>query len=295
MLQRSSLAGATTIPAGSNFFETVETVLDFARQCIPAGFFGPGSRPFCGIIRLTGFPFEENPFFKPVSQTGVAITTGDPPNLGNADTVVTWKDPFIPKPGETVRVKLELVWLSLKSIDPIRVTFGGNGNQSSIWNVEVQGRGDGWAEVHQTDPGGGVFEMDVSFPKLVDYVFINTNNPNDIKFFDAESFPEFALHIRTPRIFDVSPNPPSSFAFDILEDTPVIDETVRVAFGGELSPSPPLFGLGVVFRTTRGGTIQYDVNRVRYSQERFLTESAEQARRREFISGDEMLRRIAPR
>ena len=30
-------------------------------------------------------------------------------------------------------------------------------------------------------------------------------------------------------------------------------------------------------------------------QERFLTESAEQARRREVISGDEMLRRIAPR
>ena len=30
-------------------------------------------------------------------------------------------------------------------------------------------------------------------------------------------------------------------------------------------------------------------------QESFLTESAEQARRREVISGDEMLRRIAPR
>ena len=59
-------AHAAVIPTGSNFFETVAgptaTLIDFQRDYINRGFFGPGSDAFVGFIRLQGNPIFSGPY-----------------------------------------------------------------------------------------------------------------------------------------------------------------------------------------------------------------------------------------
>ena len=86
---------------------------------LPADFFGPGSDPFSGRIDLEGVP--------------LGIT-----GFGRADTLVNRTfDPFDrcdPPSASTVTVPIQIVELSLKSLDPITVTFNGGGT-SETWDV----------------------------------------------------------------------------------------------------------------------------------------------------------------
>ncbi len=88
---------------------------------IPADFFGPGSDPFTGQIELDGFPF-------------------DPLAFGDADTIIQRSyEPVSPSLGEpnAGTVEIEIIELSLISIQPITVTYNG-GQDPEEWFVDVR-------------------------------------------------------------------------------------------------------------------------------------------------------------
>ena len=75
---------------------------------LPADFFAPGSQPFSGIIQFRGEP----------------LGTGGPFELGTTDTVVRRSDRvFLPPDPSTTTVPIELVSLSLVSVNPIQVNY----------------------------------------------------------------------------------------------------------------------------------------------------------------------------
>jgi len=101
-----------TTPPGS------QTSYSFLDTPLPAGFFGAGSEPFSGTVALQG----------------AAI---DPQRLGPADTIVRRMQDLCPdEVGESVTVAIEIVALSLVSVEPITVTFD-DGRNPERWEVQV--------------------------------------------------------------------------------------------------------------------------------------------------------------
>ena len=90
---------------------------------IPAGFFGPGSEPFEGRVIYRGTPlqgFSEG---------------GEPYDLGQADTLVRRMGDACLVPGGAASVPIQIVALSLQSVQPITVRYvAGPAEQ---WNVRV--------------------------------------------------------------------------------------------------------------------------------------------------------------
>ncbi|MHC4086626.1 MAG: DUF7901 domain-containing protein [Planctomycetota bacterium] len=87
---------------------------EFNVDPIPADFFGPGSDPFLGMVKLEGS------------------------NPDGPDTIIRrLADSNLPAPPSTATVPIELVALSLKSCDPITVTENG-GQNPSRWDVDVE-------------------------------------------------------------------------------------------------------------------------------------------------------------
>ncbi len=100
-----------TTPAGSR------TSYSFLDTPLPADFFGQGSDLFDGTVDLMGAALD--------------------PALGPADTIVRRLQDICPaEVGETVTVDVEIVALSLVSVEPITVTFNG-GQLAEQWDVEV--------------------------------------------------------------------------------------------------------------------------------------------------------------
>jgi hypothetical protein len=91
--------------------------MDFSTHPIPAGFFGPMSNPFSGIILLEGEPL-------------------DPATMGNTDTIVRRLDTVSLPCTSTAMTEIKLVALSLKGDSSITVTFS-NGDPPEQWNVKV--------------------------------------------------------------------------------------------------------------------------------------------------------------
>ena len=101
-----------TTPAGGSTRE------DFCDLPIPAGFFDPGSEPFDGTVFYGGAP----------------LSPSSP--LGPTDTIVRRLQPAsLVGPGGTAVVPIELVGLSLVSVNPITVHY--TGGPSELWNVSV--------------------------------------------------------------------------------------------------------------------------------------------------------------
>ncbi len=115
-------ASALTIDAGIDVWETLPgtTSFDFNELPIPPDFFDPGSDPFVGRVNLQGQPLESD----------------SPTTSGNTDTIVRRLDPAVlPSPGDSDTVPVELVALSLTSVQPITVTYGGTTPEQ--WDVFV--------------------------------------------------------------------------------------------------------------------------------------------------------------
>ena len=110
-----ALAQTAPIPAGYDLFATDPAETHFAMQ-IPAGFFGPGSDPFEGVVNFAGVRLE----------TFMGFPVGD------ADTIVQRMAPANPAPSDTVPI--EIVALSLRSVQPIYVTYPTTGES---WDVDV--------------------------------------------------------------------------------------------------------------------------------------------------------------
>ena len=102
------------ILAGNDEFETPangETFHDFGGSPIQANFFGPGSQPFNQLVALEGVPLSAG---------------------SDVDTIIERHDTVQAPGGST---GLTMTGLSLKSINPITVTYSGHGPES--WDVQV--------------------------------------------------------------------------------------------------------------------------------------------------------------
>ena len=132
-----------------------------SQPAIPAGFFGPGSDPFTGTVHLEGLP-------------------PDPAN--NISTLIQRSaHPIAPTalPGATGQVEIEIVALSLVSINPIVVTSNG-GQNPQAWVVRVElsdvPSPPGQLMATKTHPNGGTF--DTTLPVQPKFTFTKVTNPN---------------------------------------------------------------------------------------------------------------------
>ena len=138
----------------------IETFIEFgvgSNPPLPPGFFGPGSDPFVGRVRFEGAPFETLP----------------PGALGETDTIVRRLDFCdLPAPGTQCVVPIQIVSLSLRSVEPIIVTFGGGGSPTP-WDVRVclsefLPQPQGQMVLRLDCPDGGTFDSDLPvIPKLI--------------------------------------------------------------------------------------------------------------------------------
>lgn len=111
----SRAAANIIIPAGNDEFETTgngETFHNFAASKIPANFFGPGSNEFSQVVPLVGVPLG------PESDVDTIIQRNQNVSLPDSPTTT-----------------LTMTGLSLKSINPISVTYTGGGSED--WEVRV--------------------------------------------------------------------------------------------------------------------------------------------------------------
>jgi len=137
------------VPSGHDLFATDPTTT-VANVQLPAGFFGPGSDPFNGDVMFAGEPLQ----------------TFGGHDVGDASTVVQRAEPAEPMPTDTVPI--EIVALSLISVEPITVTYGGANPED--WDVQVglssSGPSEGQVVITQTSPQGGTFEAQLQVVPL---------------------------------------------------------------------------------------------------------------------------------
>jgi hypothetical protein len=180
-------AEALVIPAGSDFLRSIAggdagtadpgddtgTFLDLS---LPADLFGPGSDPLVARLYLRGvpigpFPVPPGPHFKPGGgppfverepsvQHVVQQTQGRPAT----DTIVQrLSQATLPSIGSQDQIPIEIVALSLVSIQPIQVTFNG-GQVSSFFDVFVDLQPTqqlGLMQIERTGQRSGVFQSEL--------------------------------------------------------------------------------------------------------------------------------------
>ena len=168
-LALAGAAGAQTagdIAPGLDLWSTPGTGITrvaFSDNPIPAGFFDPGSDPFVGTVVLQGGP--------------LAQSAG--PALSFTDTVVSRLDTAqVPNVGDQDTIPIEIVALSLVSVNPITVTFNG-GQNPEAWTVAVclsdTPQVPGSMTIHRTCPQGGTF--DSTLPVRPKFFFTRTTPP----------------------------------------------------------------------------------------------------------------------
>lgn len=140
-----------------------EVIFGGANPAIPAGFFGPGSVPFIGTVAYQG-------------------DRGDIPVVYWADTLTRRpRDPFAPSdlpPAGPVDVPIEIVALSLVSVNPITVTYN-NGNPPEKWRMDISPsvlwpQPLGSLSVRKTHANGGTFDSNI--PVRTHFTFTRNND-----------------------------------------------------------------------------------------------------------------------
>ena len=165
-------AEANDVNPGHDLFVTGDgSSHDFADTPIPADFFAPGSDPFTDVVALEGAPIGQF--------AGL--------NVGNTDTIVERPDVAnLPVPGPSNTIDIELVALSLKSVEPITVTFNG-GQDPEQWDVHVSlsptARSVGIMTIAHSAPGGGTYNAILSVAPL--FTFAKVANPSDVRVLDT--------------------------------------------------------------------------------------------------------------
>jgi len=150
----------TTPPGGVSYQEFPPS------NPLPPGFFGPGSDPFIGHLELQGDPLQTMP----------------PGILGPADTIVV-RPQIAELPSNNI-VPVQIVALSLVSIQPITVTYDG-GQNPELWDVRVslsssnaQPQGQIIIQAGPCDNGGGTFES--TLPVLPRFVFTRVGDGSNV-------------------------------------------------------------------------------------------------------------------
>jgi hypothetical protein len=153
-----------------------DTEFDFSTQPLPADFFGPGSDPFDGGVPASTFPLPDNPYW-PLPPT---LCPSD--DLSNIDTIVERIDPAsLPGVGSSDVIDIEIVALSLRSTDPITVTYNG-GLNPELWDMYVclstsQPQITGNMLVRKTHSNGGTFDSDL--PVIPKFVFVRQSDAQE--------------------------------------------------------------------------------------------------------------------
>jgi hypothetical protein len=136
---------------------------------IPADFFNPGSDPFLGTIQFTGQP--------------IGTYEGQP--TGNADTVVQrLADANLPLIPSSDVIPIQLVELSLTSIEPIVVTYNGGQNPQS-WDVTVTlspAPSTGTMQINHTNVDGGTYGASINVCPV--FTFTEVGVPGNIRTID---------------------------------------------------------------------------------------------------------------
>ncbi|TVQ56518.1 MAG: hypothetical protein EA377_02100 [Phycisphaerales bacterium] len=132
------------IPAGEDCWTTRgdgESVISFAETPIPAGFFGPGSDPYTGPVKLCAGGTDE--------PDTVVLRQGDIKMVADADGGPV-----------SATVPIEVVHLDLVSCEPILVTYG-DSVEPEEWQVNIgtqPGMMTGEMTIHWETIQGGTFD-----------------------------------------------------------------------------------------------------------------------------------------
>jgi hypothetical protein len=156
--------------------------MNFGGSPIPADFFGPGSDPFDGVILLQGEP----------------LSTSPPDILGPTDTIVErLGSATLPTCGASDPIEIELLALSLVSIDPVRVTYNG-GQITEFWDLDVclsssVSQDPGTMTITKGCDEGGTFTAEILVRPR--FTFTKVGEPQDIRVFDFgnEGYPSIPL------------------------------------------------------------------------------------------------------
>lgn len=159
-------AQAEDVLPGHDLFMTdsSHTQFDFGVHPIAADFFGPGSDPFDGGVPASSLPLPQNPFCP------ATVCAND--DLSAIDTIVERLGPAtLPAVGDSATIDIEIVALSLQSIDPITVTYGGLNPE--LWDVHVclsiEPQQTGLMKLRRTHSDGGNF--DSALPVTPRFIF----------------------------------------------------------------------------------------------------------------------------
>ncbi|MFH1374613.1 MAG: hypothetical protein ABII79_12535 [bacterium] len=153
----STATAQLVIQPGVDLFETPNDSMtvdsQFTVTPLPAGFFGPGSDPFDGIIALQGSP----------------LATLPPDTLGPTDVIIRRLEPAVLLDdiiGIADTIPIQLIALSLRGTEPITVTYNG-GQDPEYWWVEVCLSSNipppylGGMIINRLCDSGGSFEIDI--------------------------------------------------------------------------------------------------------------------------------------
>ena len=227
------LASGQDVLAGVDIFETDPntTFQDFNGMPIPADFFGPGSDPFVGVVQLRGEPLVTHPRC-PLD------------DLSNADTLVErLGDAVLPPEPSFDTIPIEIVELSLVSIEPITVTYGGTNDE--LWDLEVDLSpsvpSQGTMTIRKEHPNGGTFDSD--FQVVPQFIFTKVSNPTEVRVLDTGLFGG-GVQFFTPGIPWVYHDPPAGSCTSNFCANP-----------GGLTPHQALFAAHGVFMICPEGTI----------------------------------------
>src|SRR5262249_11445841 len=145
-----TLTYAAIIPAGPIFFESVPGLttssLDFSRENIARNFFGPGSDPFIGAIRLKGRTIN--------------------PILGTTNVIMQRQEEInLVLGARPVSADLSLITIELQSVTPITITYN-SGQNPEQWDVRVSRQESapegGRIIIDQRTADGGTYEATVN-------------------------------------------------------------------------------------------------------------------------------------
>ncbi|MGH2692464.1 MAG: DUF7450 family protein [Actinomycetota bacterium] len=165
------------IPAGYDLFET-EPATTIANVQLPPGFFGPGSDPFNGDVNFGG------------EDLGVFNGHG----VGDASTVVQRMEAADPAPSDTVPI--EIVALSLVSVEPITVTYNGGQNPED-WDIRVglspSQPSQGHVNIERTGTNGGTFDSQLQVIPLFRFTRLSDGSTRT---FDGAQLPPQGFELR---------------------------------------------------------------------------------------------------
>lgn len=181
------------VPLGDDVFASPPGQTMLMLQ-LPLGFFGPGSDPFIGTVQLGGNPISppsNQPFealgpFRHVAQQAMHGVVDARQAGAQGDTIVRRNtsamlfDPFTPAGTQTIPI--EIVALSLTSVNPIVVTYNGGQNPQQ-WSVQMSAtpsmpQETGALTLTRTSAQGGTFTAEL--PVTSQLVFTNLSGPGTV-------------------------------------------------------------------------------------------------------------------